>query len=235
MKLQLIYILFLFSYLGLRAQSTSLVTAEKPKLLTSLYYDSLETSSGIYKGAEHVYYSYRIEGNPYFFSENMTNCQITYGDFVYDSIQGYYDVCKQLLIIKHEKLYSDIVLESRKISQFKIHGHVFEKLYLDSIPGMFDGFYDKIVDDKLKFYVWRGKEIAEVIENKSVRRWFVSSDRYYILKDGIYHRVRGKGSVLKILAEHKKKLKAYIRDEKISFSASPEDGIKKVVEYYNKL
>jgi len=236
MKLHLLTFLFILSSsFNLLAQSSNLIVAEKPSFPTNLYYDSLDTTPAIYKGIEHIYYSFRIEGDPYYFSEDMTDCEITYNDFVYDSIQSYYDIHKQLLIIEHDKLSYDIALEPRKISQFKIHGHVFENLYLDSLSGMVNGYYDKRVDGNVKFYVRREKELRKEIENQAVRQWFVELNKYYILKDGIYYRVRGKGSVLKVLYEHKKKLKAYIRTKRISFNTFPEDGIEKIVEYYNEL
>lgn len=236
MKLQLLILCYiLLSCLNLSGQSANLITTENPKFLTKLYYDSLEANQAIYKGIEYIYYAHKFDGNPYFFSGDMTNCEVIYEDFVYDSIQAYYDIFKQLLIIKHDELPFHIALDSKKISQFKIHGHVFEKLYLDSIPGMTNGYYDKRVDKKVKFYVQREKEIEEEVANQFIRKWFVVSNKYYIFKDGIYHRVRGKGSVLKVLADHKKELKAYIRNNSISFTTFPEDGIKKIVEYYNEL
>lgn len=236
MKLHILTFFFtLVSCFNLLAQSANFISAEKPSFLTKLYYDSLETTPAIYKGIEHAYYAYRIEGDPYFYSEDMTDCEITYNNFVYDSIQTYYDIHKQLLIIEHDKLSYDIALESKKISQFKIHGHLFENLYLDSLSGMVNGYYDKIVDGEVKFYVRREKELRKEIENQSVRQWFVELNKYYILKEGIYYRVRRKSSVLKVLFEHKRKLKAYIRSKRISFNTFPEDGIEKIVEYYNEL
>lgn len=236
MKLHLLTLFYIsLPLFSLLAQPASVITAEKPAFLTKLYYDSLETTPAIYKGTEHVYYEFRIEGIPYFYSEDMAASEILYNDFVYDSIQAYYDIYKQVLSIEHNKLSYDIDLDPKKVSQFKIHGHLFENLYLDSLPGMKDGYYDKIVDGDVKFYVRREKELRKEIENQVVKKWFVDLNKYYLLKEDIYYKVRGKGSVLKVLAEHKKKLKAHIRAKSISFKASPEDAIEKIIEYYNEL
>src|SRR5436190_959037 len=55
---------------------------------------------------------------------------------------------------------------------------------------------------------------------------------YDILKDGVYHKVNDKASVLAVLADQKPALKKFISDKKINFRADREKAIARVAEFY---
>lgn len=64
---------------------------------------------------------------------------------------------------------------------------------------------------------------------------FSQSVKYYILKEGVYHAVRSKGSVLKVFKSKKKELARYIKQQKLDFRHAPEEAIVSVVREYERL
>ncbi len=64
---------------------------------------------------------------------------------------------------------------------------------------------------------------------------FDQSVKYYIRKEGVYHTVRSKASVLKVLKSKKKELARYIKQRKLDFKRAPEEAIVAVVRQYEQL
>ena len=226
---------FLATYAAQAQTSNSVILAKKPNFQTQLYYDSLDTTPGIYTGAEHQYYSFRIEGNPFFFSDDIAPTDIHYNGFLYQNIEAYYDLHLQAIIVEHDNMSFAIRLDNKRISHFKMYEHKFVHLDVDSISGMKSGFYDLVVDGPVKFFVRREKELRKEIDNQIIREWFEPLTRYYVLKDGSYHRIKRRGQILKLFGDKKKELKTFIKQQRISIRTFPEDGFEKIINHYNEL
>ena len=203
--------------------------------LMRLYSDSVEVSSGIYKGNEYLFYSYRMDGHPFFYSDDLSIGDILFDGILYKNVEFYYDTYLQQIILEHDKLSFAITIENDLIDYFKIFDHHYYKLEADSNETIKEGFYDLLFDGEVKLYAKRSKSLQKNIENQEVHQWFDIEDKHYVFKDGIYLKVKKKGSLLKILKDKKKVLKSHIKQQKITFGKFPEKGLARTIEYYNKL
>ncbi|UZR97241.1 hypothetical protein [Chondrinema litorale] len=242
-KLALVFLLA-FSSLNAFSQDTSPVKQavaannllqEAYNFTDKLYYNTIETSASIYKGEEYVFYSFRIDGDPFFYSEESDFGDIRYGGILYKNIEYRYDIYLKKLVVAHNKLSYNICIDTAMVDYFKLHNHQFYKLEADSSETIKHGFYDMLVDGDAKLYAKRSKSLQKEIENQQIHEWFDIEDKYYLFKDGVYYKVKKKGSLLKVLKNKKKALKSHIKSEGIKFKKSPENGLIQTVNYYNKL
>ncbi len=64
---------------------------------------------------------------------------------------------------------------------------------------------------------------------------FDESVRYYVVKDGNFHVVKTKGSVLQVLSDRKSELKNFLRKNRIRYNDDREKAIVRLTEFYDTL
>jgi len=64
---------------------------------------------------------------------------------------------------------------------------------------------------------------------------FKQTITYYIYKDGVYHRINNKGSLLNVLNANKKELEQFIKENKLNFDKDKDESFASVVQHYEKL
>ncbi|MEM1136302.1 MAG: hypothetical protein AAGI07_10725, partial [Bacteroidota bacterium] len=202
---------------------------------TSLYQDSIVVGPLIYRGDEYKYYNFRIEGHQFFYADEAFIGNVFFDGFLYKNVQLLYDIYLKQLVIEHDNLAYSISIENKLVDYFDLFGHHFVRLKEDSNRVISDGFYDLLVDGDVKFYVKREKSLQKTLENQRVIQWFELETRYYAYKDGGYHKVKKKGSILKLLQDQKKTLKTYLKKQKIYFGKDPENGLTETIKYYNTI
>jgi len=94
-------------------------------------------------------------------------------------------------------------------------------------------FYDELYNNKMQLLVKREKSRQQ--EGTSARTIFLTKNTYYLKKGGIYYTVNTKGQFLDILADKKKELKKYIKENNIDFSENHDRALVLVTAYYNKI
>ncbi|HEX8532057.1 MAG TPA: hypothetical protein VF646_18610, partial [Cytophagales bacterium] len=68
-----------------------------------------------------------------------------------------------------------------------------------------------------------------------VEREFYGRDRYFLRKDGQFHAVKGKGSVLAVFDDRKKELQKFLREQKIRYKRNPESTMVLLARQYDAL
>ncbi len=212
------------------AQDQADITERQQDLLYKKWYDSQKNQSGIYNGRHYVDYTRLLkEGHVFFDSTATVPGAVRYNQVTHDNIPMLLDLVAEELIVQHFNGVFLIQLVKDKVEWFEINGHYFE--HLGAEDGLSPGFYDKVYEgNALKLYVRRRKLIHEEIEHMQVQKIVLPEDRYYIHKDGEFHLVRSKASVMKLLG-NKKRLGEALRAHKIQkFRAHRERAIKTMVE-----
>jgi len=193
----------------------------------------------VYTGSSYFDAYGNIQNHQFFVDDYWEFGSVIYDNYSYDSIFLMYDIYQDLLLIENfnsEGFLSPIKLYTPKVSYFQLHGFEFIRLEKDTISNIKEGFFNLMYNgDDLQVLVKRRKEIVNANEINSVREEFIEKDRYYIRKDGLYHQVRKRGSILKVLYDHKKEVKAFIRKNNFMFKISPETQMVEVVKYYDSL
>lgn len=225
------------------SQATNISREDKSKLALTRAINTYDQYIGrnamIYTGNSYFDAYEGILNHQFFVVDYWEFGSVNYDNYSYDSIFLMYDIYQDLLLIENfnsDGFLSPIKLYSPKVSSFRLHGFDFIRLEKDTISNIKEGFYNLMYDgDNLQVLVKRRKEIVNANEINSVREEFIERDRYYIQKYGIYYQVRKRGSILKVLNDHKKEVKAFIRKNNFIFKINPETQMVEVVKYYDSL
>ena len=75
----------------------------------------------------------------------------------------------------------------------------------------------------------------ETLQAPNIIPSFDESVRYYVVKDGNFHVVKTKGSVLQVLSDRKSELKNFLRKNRIRYNDDREKAIVRLTEFYDTL
>jgi|SRR6478736_8586463 len=214
---------------NVKADSSFLADAKKNSV--KLYSQSLSAQSHLFNGSAYTEYRSQNEENPYFIDEWLDGTIQYDGDF-YEKVPLLYDISRDKLITDHQYTVNKIQLISERIGYFTIKDHLFVPL---DDPQLIKGFYELANDGPTKVYVRYQKTLQSKRVDYSIENLFEEKIFYYILKDGRYISVKGKGALLKALDDKKTELKKFIHDNHLGFSTNKTKDITRVVQHYDQL
>ena len=205
----------------------------------SFYDMEIARNSTVYTGSSYYDAHRGIKGHQFFLNDYWELGSLVYDGYGYDSIYLKYDIYRDILLIEHlnsNGYLSPIQPYRPKVSSFDLMGYYFIRLEKDTVSNIRTGFYNQMYKSKnIEVLVKRRKEIIKSNEIYTLREKFSEKDRYYIKKNGIFYRVKKKGSILKVLEDQKKEIKSFIRKNNFHFKDSPDLQLVEVVKYYDSL
>lgn len=203
-----------------------------------LYTRSIGVESHLYNGVLYKEYNFHPadDGSPYFISDDWQEGSVYYDRELYESAPLMYDQVKDKLIVEHEFGGVKLELISEKVGWFTLGDHRFVRLIADKLtPEIQTGFHESLYEGNLKVYARRHKNFQETVVNRQeVAYIFKEAYHYYIFKDGHYHPVRSKRSVLKLLEDRKADVRRFMHKNKIRFRADRGRAIAQVVAFYDQ-
>jgi hypothetical protein len=193
--------------------------------------------SHLYNGSEYVDYDNFFIGHQYFETDDWEDGTVHYDGILYRDVPLQFDIRQDELVTDNFAGPLRIRLVSQKVRQFTLLGHTFVRIVSDSLQntGVRTGFYDQLYAGGVTLLSKRNKIIEEYIENGKLVSEFIQKDRYYILKDGRYHSVKSKKSVLSLYADRRKELQKYLRENKVRFRENPEYAMVLMTRHYDSL
>jgi len=223
--------------LGQLADSKVIVPGNVPEYPLSLYKAATITSQNLYNGRLYYIYDSREEEFQFFDSRKLENGTVFYDGQRYENIPMMYDIVRDELVITHAKGYENILLQSAKVEYFSFYNHNFKRFESGQgiNPEMKTGFYDQVYTGRTKMLVRRVKQRQEKILDKKVISQFPEKNIYYVYKDGRYHSVHSKKSVLALFPDQKKELRKELREQKIKFRKQRETAIVTMVTRHDEL
>jgi len=205
----------------------------------SLYDKKMLRNTSVYAGRSYYDPHAGVKGHQFFREDYWEQGRVNYNNNFYDSIFIKYDVYKDLLIIENfnsDGFLSPIVLYSPNVSSFDLMEYHFVRLEKDTISNLRKGFYNQMYRSKeLQVLIKRKKEIVQTGAVHSIHGMFTNKDKYYIKKGEIYFQVRRKKSIIKVLTDHKKEVKNFIKNNNYYFKTAPDGQLVEVVKYYDSL
>ena len=164
--------------------------------------------------------------------ESYSEGTLLYDGILYKGVQLRLDLHRDELVVLAPSRINGIILESERVGYADLRGyrniHIRPGNPKYNLPG---GYYQILYSGGIEVLK---KETFQyhTSENAFVNRVV----RYYIEKEGVYHRVDArKGPVLRLLKEHRVELKRFIRQAGIVFRNDPEKAVETVAAEYDAL
>jgi hypothetical protein len=202
----------------------------------NLYDRRLGQNSFVYNGRIYNEKFTGTRGHPYFSDDYWITGRITFQDMVFDSLELIYEIYHDQLLLSsfnnHGRL-APIILNSRDIKNFELHGHTFVFLEYDSVSNLREGFYDEVYSGPdLKIYIKRKKEISTKTFGTDMWTEFSETNIYYLKKENTYYLVRNRKSAINAFKEYKKELITFIKNRNLDFRADMEGTLLKIVAWF---
>ena len=191
----------------------------------------------VYNGIEYIYYTFKMEGDPYFITGDFSNGWVNYSGRKYDSLSVMYDVARNQLVILSADKASRIVLQNEFVDSFNLLGHTFINLAEDHKQNLYNtGFYDILYNGKVQFLARRIKTMDSPIKGNMVVRVFYIKDRFYVHKDKLYYLVNSKKDVYHLFNDKVHEIKKFMRKQHLKLRRkSFEKTMIKVTAFYDQL
>ncbi|PSR55172.1 hypothetical protein AHMF7605_17490 [Adhaeribacter arboris] len=239
-RILFIVFLWLIGWWGAYAQAsldTSFV-ANARENLDQGYTQMASSESILYNGTEYAPEKKAyLKGHSYYKTAHELEGKIYYHNTWFPNVPLQYDLVLDQIIVEHPTSEFKIKLVAEKVKFFIVAGHTFIRLTPDSLKTttLKAGFYDLLYDNKLQVLAHRSKRLVQQTTDIGLEGKYVETDSYFIYKKNIYYPVDKKKSVVKILADRKKEVQAFIRSNKLTFRQNRETDIMKLVQYYVQL
>jgi hypothetical protein len=218
-----------------KASDSSFVQAAHTQAI-AFYGQAVREQAHVYEGHEYIQHDRRIKVHPYYRYDSLQRGSVLYNGVPYNNLQIQYDVVRDQLAIQPVGIPYRLRLRNEYISAFSIGPHQFARILGDSAAGVPTGFYEVLYDGNVKALTRRVKTIKEDISQGYYKADYLIKDRFFILKDGAYHEVKSKGSLLKLFPDQSKALRKYIRANNLLFVEDKrETAITQITKRYDEL
>lgn len=193
------------------------------------YTQTIGSRSNLFNGVEYKEYVPLDEESPYLFNDVVYG-SVVYDGEKYDNVPLYYDIEKDLLLVSYPQ-GTKVQLLPERVSSFEMDDRHFTNITNNKISS---GYYEVLYDGNLKFYAHRDKEFKLRSSGTEALHEFDYTVKYYILKNGVYHTVRSKRSVLNLVSDRAKELKKSVREANLNFRKNREKAITHMLTRYEQ-
>lgn len=200
------------------------------------YEKATRVQSHVFEGNEYITHDHRIKIHPFYRVDSLQTGTITFNGVTYRNVRILYDIVRDELAVQPPEGGFRIRLRNDKITNFSMGPYRFTRLEGDSTVGAPTGFYEVLHNGRLRALARRIKTIHEDISGGTYKADFLQKDRFFILKEGVYHSVKTKRSLLNLFPDQAKTLRKYIRANKLKFTDEQrEEAVTKVTQRYEEL
>lgn len=202
-----------------------------------VYVDFFHEQMQLYNGTKYdeVLRNPEIDrGHRFFLTENLISGDIQYSGVTYSGVQLQYDIITDQIITVLPNTSYKISLIKNLVSEFILRDHRF--IYLAD-KGIASGFYELLLDGKIKVFVKRTKRISESYYNHNlfVKRNYSERNDLYVLVDKTFYLIKSKKSLQSIFKNNEQAFNAAIRYVDVSFKREKENYVVQFVKHYNNL
>jgi len=206
------------------------------KVLRTLHDNSLKSQKGtspIFNGRVYnAHPKFKDNKHAYFQSHQYTTGSVVYDGILYAELSLKYDILRDELVLLHDNQIDGIVLQPAAVDSFFIHGYQFIHIKPE-IPhqGIEVGYYNLLYKgENLSLLVKRAKEVTEKIDQQ-IEKMIGEKETYYLLKNSIYHPIKGKNDLLKLLRRTDDKNQAHIKTNQLNFGKDFEHAVLSIVRF----
>ncbi len=195
--------------------------------------DTLEKQI-LYNGRVWRNFYYKIEGNPFLFSNEFLPGNVTINGKTYNNIQIRYDIYNDQILILTDKMVI-IQLNKEMVDGFTVRFseviYNFRKIEGNDIYPV-SGYVNVVYDRKSSLFVRYRKEI-DTSGSDNLYGVFYLLRRLYVMKDGVISLITSRNDFLKLLQDKKQQVKKFIKDGKIKISKMNPWSFATVLDFYD--
>ena len=201
-----------------------------------LYKDSVKENLRLYNGNEFAGNYPGVPGHPFFEYPDPRQGSIFYDGVRYPDVQLSYDIINDEIIFTDPVKNRVIKLVAQKVDWFTIQDHLFVNIRPDSnsvnFPG--SGFYEALYDGAALVLSKRKKQYDQSLKADEASK-FIEWTSYYIRKDGVYHSINNKRSMMSVYKDQKPELEKYMDQQGLNFKKDPVTTMVKITDFYTQL
>ena len=199
------------------------------------YLHGIGTQSVLYYGKQQEGHP-RTSNHPYLNDAKYATARLSYCGIIYPGAMLRLDLNRNELIILSPN-YHNIVLFPENVDCAELHGKHIIYFLRDSLPGCpSTGYYFMLHSGNFRVLEKQTATLSvKNSGNTALENYFSFKTNFYLYKDGVYHTVRGKGGLLKVLYPYRKELKQFISAGRLSFRRNAEEFLVRTVSEYEKL
>ncbi|WP_220626889.1 hypothetical protein [Pontibacter sp. HSC-14F20] len=233
-------LIFLMSFLPFAsyAQADTTFVDNAVSNVLQQYRTAVGVHAHLYNGPEYyVPIKSYVEGHQFYQDKIYQNGTVKYDGAWFEDVPMLYDLMQdELLIVNHGSGQSQQLVKNR-VEAFKLYGHTFIRLQADSSTGLSlqPGFYDLLYDGNVQVLMKREKTLFERASTEGMEGEYRDASKFYLVKDGVYHQISNKRSVMRVLQDQKKPLNKFANANKLRFGKERERAIVKTAEHYDSL
>jgi hypothetical protein len=200
------------------------------------FHQLLRPENGLYNGGEYIDYAATLKsGIPYFGSTTPYDGSVTYDGIRYDHLKLWYDLVYDEVVTIAPDGGFKMTLNSPRVTAFTLGDTRFVRITRDDAHPVRTGFYELLYDGRVRLLRRSAEDIQELTTFDAVERYINADSSYYLVKDGIFHPLNKKKSVLAALGDRRKDIQAFIRKNKISLRKDKDAALTQIITYYDGL
>ena len=201
------------------------------------YLDRSGVAVLLYTGKEEVVLPQRMRGHPYLDTDEYRDGDLMFNGRLYPGVRLRLNTHTDELTVlspSHNNIIvpSDLIEYARLPEYTIIYNRQFPNSEIKAGSALPSGYYARMTTEKYPVYRREVRFPKSTIVSMQVEWVFNIQSRLYIYKDGIYHSVGSKGSVLKLFKDRKRELNRYAKQSGLNFSKDRVNAVVALVRYY---
>lgn len=192
---------------------------------------------GLINGEEYRYRHTSIDGHPYYRNDSWFQGSVISGNREHVGVWLRYDIFDDRVILNHTSGSETfmIALNKEMVGEFTLEEDRFIQLYDRDIADNFPepGYYQELYTGNVQLLIKWKKYISG---SSGLQPGEFRPDPVRLVrKDGVFHKLNGRNSLLNILDDRKEAVSSYIRSNSIVVRNAPNSDLVRILRYYDSL
>jgi hypothetical protein len=199
------------------------------------YLDAAAGQAVLFYGKEQEPYPVVASNHPYLKEERYVSGWLSYRGVTYTNVPLRMDLCRGELLVLSPAAHN-VRLTAREIDSAALHDCRIVYLPKDTLPeSPQPGLYFLLYDGGCRVFEKQTATLQQKTYMQTIEQYYDFSSAYYLLKEGVYYRIKNRNSLLKALGTHRKELEQHIRANKLDFRKDAGKMIVSTVETFEKI
>ncbi|MNK12317.1 hypothetical protein D3C87_303760 [compost metagenome] len=224
-----------FPALAQTGDDSLFVTQVSQKAISGLL-NLQKTDGPLYNGEMHYPHpKFKNGGHASFINSSYTKGTIVYDGLTYKNMSVMYDLIRDQLLLLNADSSGGIVVQPEHIDRFSLHNHNFINFKSGTVPkNIAPGYYDLLYEGRITLLAKRVKKVTENV-TQYIEKEVEQTVSYYLLKDSVYTRIKGKQDLVTLLNATQKENQDYIKANKLDFNGNREEAFLRLVSFHDSL